>query len=176
MTAEWVKIIISTTVGFVSGMLADLLKTNVADRRKLRRIRIAIYNELAFIYTHLIVELNVLTKEKQTQQQFATTMKSLRTKAYDSANSQPDILFQMKESRYINALHKLLQYIEIPNQNYETIVGVCHRFVDLFDIFLRQNKINQEVFHKVGPDLFNKSMAKELSQPLLELMRQSREM
>jgi ABC-type transport system involved in cytochrome bd biosynthesis fused ATPase/permease subunit len=161
MTAEWVKILISATVGFFSGLLADLLKTTVADRRKLRRIRFALYNELAFIYTHIIVELGVMAKGKQTKQELATIMKSLKTKAYDSANSQPDLFFQMRDSRYINVLHRALQYIDIPNQTDERIVNICHRFVNLFDIFLRENKINQEVFRQLFPGVFKKSIDKE---------------
>lgn len=77
--------LIGAAVGFAAAIMSDLMKTNLSDRRKQKRMRHALYTEMAWLYTSLdalfteasLKNFEDTIKVQQTQQQLDQAKKEL---------------------------------------------------------------------------------------------------
>jgi hypothetical protein len=106
-TAEWIKILASTSAGFLFAMLGEPLKVALNDWYKRRNLRLAVYRELA---DNLAPYLDYGGKE------WLGTRPSLEfvisRRVYDYALGQPELAFRIRDFGYLESAYRLLIAIE----------------------------------------------------------------
>jgi hypothetical protein len=136
--AEWVKILISAGVGFFLGMVGDLIKTSYSDKRKQKRIKKALYTELAFLHSYVSLSIEVYTVGNLKAETFATIIRTLKRNAYDAAVGQPDVFHQLKEAPYIMTVYTILEVLDSPTAPAGGAMIVCQNFIKLVDEYVEK--------------------------------------
>jgi hypothetical protein len=103
----------AAVVGFVVGMLADILKSRINDSHKRKGIRRAIYEELAAIWG--MFDGMIQARPNPNQQEAEVLMKAIMTvgvDAYKQAMTDPALFYGLKEASTLQTLYTKLNILK----------------------------------------------------------------
>jgi hypothetical protein len=151
MIAEWVKVLIGASVGFVSGVLADFLKTSLTEKKRKRRLRYAIYSELMQMYgaARVMTEIDL---QKTSTDKARAVFRALRIDAYEFAKSQSDIFFELRgEAFAIEHLYRRLHFLNhIDELDITAIYAQSEQFVKSINDLLDDGELDRKLFARAA--------------------------
>jgi hypothetical protein len=141
---EWGKTLISTTAGFVAGLLAEPIKIWIDNRKKQADLRKAIYDELVTVTGRMAAFLQYAEVYSESKDlQWALKTFDLNPISYDIFEHYYDkdraLVFSLPEARWVAHLYRLLKRLnencgEDPTARlYEIEKGLTHIYTIALD-------------------------------------------
>jgi hypothetical protein len=155
---DWVKVLIGTSigasVGFVLGILSDLLKTNIKDWQSRRRMRRALYIELLEIYDAINTLLKVHNGKRFSDETVIKVVRSQRLDAYEHAKRNPDVFYCLKEAHAIDHAFGNLHSIKInmENVNADEIKELADGFLRYIQSALAMRRFKHRLMRSISPE------------------------
>lgn len=159
-TADWHGIVITTSittligavVGFVVAMFSDVIKTGISDRRKLKRLRHALYNEMIWLYVNFHILIYTSNKAHK-----PTTMKAVfdlfDRRVFDHANAQPEEFAQLNEAFKIKRLYSFLRVPGEISEVQDVVITQCAYFVHAFEDLVQSHDLDVRLLAKIHPEV-----------------------
>ncbi len=159
LLGEWAKALISAVVGFVVAMIAEPLKAELVERRALRKLRRALYIEMAENFSR--------ARELQSQVgKPVTAMQNLqhllRSDVYTHAKLQPSLFYQLKDAAAIERFSVAVQMLK-PMQNYRDVQESAQGTVNMLSLGVSTGELDGKLLVKSAQSYFRPFVEELLS-------------
>lgn len=143
------SVAMGAVVGFASAFILDQIKSGKDERRKVARLKTALYVELGELYTSLSL-LSAASYAPSAKEDFRNMLQVIRMDAYDYARSNPDIFYLLPEARELLHIFTAVDFAKNhPGRPQDLAFAMAFPYV--VQSAVKDKKIDVKEFKKAAP-------------------------
>jgi hypothetical protein len=159
LLGEWAKALISAVVGFAVAMIAEPLKAELIERRAIRKLRRALYIEMAENFSRARLLQQVMGKAVVEMQNLQHL---LRNDVYAHSKLQPALFYQLKDAAAIERFCIALQLLKDTVQPRD-VESRAQGTVNMLSMAVSTGEINGKLLVKSAQEYFRPQVQDLLS-------------